>query len=162
MPQEIGGSGTNFGLGRGKFEMVLSEATEKGSDVGDVVGGIGVEDDDAVEVRGDAFQASDDFVSGLNEPTGGGIAALRYHKSLEQPVWCADHRQRDGVLADDDPVKQRDQVEERKNAPSSQGIEDLVDAGDGDLPEGADGVQVLVVDCHADTAVFFRDSNHQA
>ena len=33
---------------------MLTEATKKGSDVGDVVGGVGVEDDDVVEVRGDA------------------------------------------------------------------------------------------------------------
>ena len=46
MPQEAGGSGANYGLGGRKFEVVLTEATKKGSDVGDVVGGVGVEDDD--------------------------------------------------------------------------------------------------------------------
>ena len=72
MPQEVGGSGANFGPGGRKFEVVITEATKKGSGFGDVVGGVGVEDDDVVEVRGDAFQPFDDLVNDLTEPTGGG------------------------------------------------------------------------------------------
>ena len=45
-PQKVGDSGANFGLGGGKLEVVLLEAAEKGSDVGDVVREVGVEDDD--------------------------------------------------------------------------------------------------------------------
>ena len=94
MPHEFGGCGANFGLGGRKFEVVLTEATKKSSDVGDVVGGVGVEDDDVVEVRGDAFRAFDDLVNNLKEPTGGGTAALRHHKPLEELVWRAKRRQR--------------------------------------------------------------------
>ena len=119
MPQEVGGCGANFGLGGRKFEVVLTEATKKGSDVGDVVGGVGVEDDDVVEVRGDGFQAFDYLVNNLNEPTGGGTAALRHHKPLEEPVWRAKRRQRDGILVDGDLVELGDQVEEGENAPVS-------------------------------------------
>ena len=82
--------------------MVFTEATKKGSDVGDVVGGVGVEDDDVVEVRGDAFQAFGDLVNDLNEPIGGGTAALRHHKPLEESVWRAKRRQWDGILVDGD------------------------------------------------------------
>ena len=99
--------------------MVLSEATKKGLDVGDVVGGVGVEDDDGVEVHSDAFQAFVDLVDDFNEPTGGSAAALRYHKPLEQRAWCAERRQKGGVLVDSDLVKLGDQVEEEKNAPFS-------------------------------------------
>ena len=49
----------------------------------DVVVGIGVEDDDVVEIRGDEFQAFDDLVDNLDEPAGGGAAALRHNKPLE-------------------------------------------------------------------------------
>ena len=49
----------------------------------DVVVEIGVEDDDVVEIRGDEFQAFDDLVDNLDEPAGGGAAALRHNKPLE-------------------------------------------------------------------------------
>ena len=69
-----------------------------------MVGGVGVEDDDVVEVRGDAFHSFGDLVlmalTNLNEPTGGGTAALRHHKPFEEPVWRANRRQRDGILVD--------------------------------------------------------------
>ena len=41
-----------------------------------MVGRGGVEDDDVVEVCGDAFQAFDDLVDDLDEPAGGGAATL--------------------------------------------------------------------------------------
>ena len=47
--------------------MVLSEAC---SDVGDVVGGVGVSDDDIVEIRGDALQTFDGLVDDLDKSTG--------------------------------------------------------------------------------------------
>ena len=59
-------------------------------------------------------------------------------------------------------VERGDQVEEGENAPFSQCIKDLVAAGDGKLSEGADGVQLLVVDGDADTAVLLRDGDHGA
>ena len=150
VPQEVGGSGANFGLGERKFEVVLAEAT-KGLHVGDVVGGVGVEDDDVVEVRDDAFKAFDDLVNDHNKPTEGGTGALRHHKPLEEPVWRAKRRQRDGILVDGDLVERGDQVEEGENAPFSQKIEDLVDARDGELSEGARGIQLPRVDGDADT-----------
>ena len=110
MLQQLGGSGANFGPGARKFEVGLTEATKKGSDVDDVVGGVGVEDDDVVEARGDAFQAFDDLVNVLNEPTEGGTAALRHHKPLEEPVRRAKRRQRDGILVDGDLVERGDQI----------------------------------------------------
>lgn len=60
MSQEVGVSGCKFGLGGGTFGVALSEAFEEGSDVGDVGNrfGVGVEYDDVVEVRGNAFQGS--------------------------------------------------------------------------------------------------------
>ena len=42
--------------------------------------------------------------------------------------------------------KEENQVEKGENAAFAQGVQDLVDAGDGKLSEGADGVQLLVVD----------------
>ena len=54
MPQEIGVGGTKLGLGGEKFEVVLPKAFEEGEDVGDVSRGVGVEDDDIVEVASDA------------------------------------------------------------------------------------------------------------
>lgn len=78
--QEIGVGSANFSLGGGKFEMALSEAPEKGSDVGDVVGGVGVEDNDVVKIRGDAFRAFGYLVADFDKPAGGGVAALRDQK----------------------------------------------------------------------------------
>ena len=83
MLQEIGGDGASFDIGGGKVEVVLSKATQGDSDVGEVVGGVGVEDDDVAEVRGDAFQTFDDFVDDFNKPAGGSAVALgRHHKPL--------------------------------------------------------------------------------
>ena len=69
--QEVGSGGANCGFGGGKFKAVFAKALEKGSDVGGVVGRGGVEDDDVVEVCGDAFQAFDNLVDDLNEPARG-------------------------------------------------------------------------------------------
>ena len=49
--------------------MMLPEASEEGSDVGDVVNGVGVEDYDVVEIRGDAFQVlMTSLVTVMNQP----------------------------------------------------------------------------------------------
>ena len=49
-----------------------------------------------------------------------------------------------------------------KNAAFAQGVQDLVDAGDGKLSEGADGVQRLVVDGYSDASILFRNGDHGA
>ena len=41
-----------------------------------------------------------------------------------------------------------------KMAAFSEGVEDLVDAGDGQLAQGADGVKLFVVDDYPDITVF--------
>ena len=51
-----------------------------------------VEEDDVIEVRGDAFQAFDDLFDDFNKPAGEGAVALRHHKPLEQPVCHAECR----------------------------------------------------------------------
>ena len=162
MSQEIGGGGANFGFDVGKFKAVFPQASEKGSDVGGVGGRGGVEDDDVVEVCGDAFQAFDDLVDDLDEPAGGGAAALRHYKPFEEPVGGAERRQWDGVLVNGDLVEGGDQVEEGENTAFARGVQDLVNAGDGKLSEGTDGVQLLVVDGDPDAAILFRDSDHGA
>ena len=78
--EATGGGGANFGFGKGKFMAAFLLAFEKGSDVGGVGRRGGVEDDDAIEVCSDAFQAFDDLVDDLYEPAGGGAAALRHIK----------------------------------------------------------------------------------
>ena len=162
MSQEVGSGGANFGFGGGKFKAVFAQAFEKGADVGGVVGRGGVEDDDVVEVCGDAFQAFDDLVDDLHEPAGGGAAALRHDKPLEEPVGCAERRQWDGVLVNGNLVEGGDQVENGENAAFAQGVQDLVDAGDGKLSEGADGVQLLVVDGDPDASILLGDGDHGA
>ena len=52
MSQEIGVGGAKFGRGRGKFEVVFAEASEEGPDAVGVGSGVGVEDDDVIEVVG--------------------------------------------------------------------------------------------------------------
>ena len=121
----------------------------------------GVEDDDVVEVCGDAFQAFDDLVDDLDEPAGGGAAALRRYKPFEEPVGGAERRQWDGVLVDGDLVEGGDQVEKGKNAAFAQGVQDLVFPGDGKLSDGADGVQLLLVG-YSDASILFRSGDHGA
>ena len=53
-------------------------------------------------------------------------------------------------------------VEQGEYASFSQGIEDLVDVGDGKLFKGADGVKLFVVDGNPDVAVFLRNRYHRA
>lgn len=64
--------------------MMPSEATKTGPNFGDVVSGVGVEDDDVVAVRGDAFQTFDDLIDGFENPVGGGTAAMRHHSPRKQ------------------------------------------------------------------------------
>ena len=69
-----------------------------------------------------------------------------HYKPFEEPVGGTERRQWDGVLVDGELVEGGDQVKKGKNAAFAQGVQDLVDARDGKLSEGADGVQLLVVD----------------
>ena len=117
MSQEIGGGGANFGFGVGRFKAVFPQASEKGSDVGGVGGRGGVEDDDVVEVCGDAFQAFDNLVDVRYEPAGGGAAELRQNMPFEEPVGSAERRQWDGVIVDGNQVEGGDQVEKEKMRP---------------------------------------------
>ena len=71
---------------------------------------------------------------------------MRHDKPFDEPVGCVKRRQCDGVLVNGDLVEGGDQVEKGENAAFAQGVQDLVDARDGKLSEGADGVQLLVVD----------------
>ena len=67
-----------------------------------------------------------------------------------------------GVLIDDSLVEGGNQVEQGEDAAFAEGVENLVDAGDGELSEGADGVQLLVVNGDADASVFLRYGDHGA
>ena len=72
----MGVGGAKLGLDGGKFEVVLPEAFEEGADVSDMGRGVGVEDDDVVEVGADAVEFFDDLVGDLDKPPGRGVAAL--------------------------------------------------------------------------------------
>ena len=87
---------------------------------------------------------------------------MRHCKPFEEPVRGAERRQWDGVLVDSDLVEGGDQVEKGKNVAFAQGVQDLVDAGDGKLSEGADGVQLLVVDGFSDASILLRNADHGA
>ena len=67
-----------------------------------------------------------------------------------------------GVHIDGDLVERGYWVEQGEHPSFSQGIEDLVDAGDGKLSEGADSVKLFVVDRNPDVAVFLRYRYHRA
>ena len=97
----------------------------------------------------------------INQP-GGGTAALRLDKPLEKSVRCAEGGERHGILVDGDLVERGDEVEQERDAPFAQGIEDLVNAGDGESSEGADGVQLLVVDGDVDASILLGGDNHWA
>ena len=84
MPQEIGVDDAKLGLDGGKIEVLLPKAFEEGAGVSDVSRGVGVEDDDVVEVGGDAFEVFDDLVDYLDEPPGRGVATLRHDEPLKR------------------------------------------------------------------------------
>ena len=103
--QEIGVGGAELGLGGGKFEVVLSKAFEEGSDVGNVSGGVRIENDDVVQVGGDAFEVLDDLVDDFNEPARRGVATLRHDEPLEEAGGGAERGEGDGVFVDGDLVE---------------------------------------------------------
>ena len=57
-------------------------------------------------------------------------------------------------------MERENQVEQGEGATFAQGVENLVDAGDGELSEGAGGVQLLVGNGDPDASVFFRYGDH--
>ena len=130
MFQDVGFGGVNFGYGGGKLQVVFSKASEKGSDVGRVGGGVGVVDDDIVKVSRDALEAFDDLVDYLDEPARGSVATLWHDEPLEEPVTCAGGGEGNCILVDGNLVEGGDKVERGKYASFTQGIENLVDAGD--------------------------------
>ena len=91
------------------------KAFEQRADVSDVSRGVGVEDDDVVEVGGDAIQVLDDFVDDLDEPPGRGVAASRHEEAPEESRGGEEGGEWYGVLVDGSLVEQRHKVEQGKN-----------------------------------------------
>ena len=87
---------------------------------------------------------------------------MRHDEPFEKTDGCAEHDEGDGVLIGGDLVERGYQVEQEEDASFSQGIEDIVDAVDGELSEGADCVNLLVVGRNPDVAVFLRNRYHRA
>ena len=142
--------------------MLRSKAFEHGSDVGGEGCGIGIADNDMVKVSGDAFEAFDDLVDFLDEPVGGGTAALRHDEPLEKPARCAEGGEGNCILVDDNLVEGGAEVEQGEDPSFAQGVEDLVDAEDGGLSEGANGAQLLTIDGDAGASIFLGDDDHWA
>ena len=87
--KEIRIRGADGSLLRGKLEVVLSQAQEELLHVIDVEGGVGVEDDDVVEVGSNAVEAFDDLVDDLDEPPWSNAASLCHCQPLEETCGCA-------------------------------------------------------------------------
>ena len=124
--------------------------------------GNGVEDDDVVEVGGDAIEVFGDLVDDLDEPPGRDVATLMHDEPLEESGGGAEGGEWYGVLVDNYLVERRHKVEQGKHAFFSQGIKDIVDAGDGELAQGADGVMLLVVHCYPGVAIILGNGDHGA
>ena len=136
MFQDVGFGGVNFGYGGGKLQVVFSKASEKGSDVGRVGGGVGVVDDDIVKVSRDALEAFDDLVDYLDEPAGGGTAAMQHDEPLEKPVMCVEGGEGNASLVDGLIWwKEETKSYRKRHASFTQRFEDFVDAGDWELHE---------------------------
>ena len=136
--------------------------TERMLDVGDVSRGVGVENYDVVEVGRYAVRVFDDLVDGLEKPATQGAASLRHDEPLEESGGRAESSQGYGVLVDGDLVERRHEVEQGEDAAFSYAVEDLVDAGDGQLAQGADGVKLFVVGGYSNVGVFLGNGDHRA
>ena len=88
--KEIRIRGADGSLLRGKLEVVLSQAQEELLHVIDVEGGVGVEDDDVVEVGSDVVETIHDLVDDLDEPSLSSADSLRHYQSLEETRGCAE------------------------------------------------------------------------
>ena len=93
----------------------------------------------------DALETFDNLVDYLDEPAGGSVATLRHDEPLDEPVRCTEGGEGNGILVNGNLVEGGDGIEQGKDASFTQGIEDLVDAGDGELSERADGIQLLAI-----------------
>ena len=131
MSQKVGAGSAKLGFGRRGFDVVFSKAFEKGVDIGDVGRGVGVENYDVVEVGRYAVKVFDDLVDDLDEPSRRGAASLRHDEPLEESGGRAEGSKRYSVRVDGDLVERRHEIEQGEDAAFSDGVEDLVDAGDG-------------------------------
>ena len=59
-------------------------------------------------------------------------------------------------------MEQRHEIKQGEDAALSEGVEDLIDAGDGQLAQGVDGVKPLVVHGYSNVAVFLGNGEHRA
>ena len=162
MSQKVGADSTKLGFGRRKFEVVFSKAFKKRADVGDVSRGVAVENCDVVEVGRYAVKVFDDLVDDLDEPARRGAASLRHGKPLEESGGRAESSQGYGILIDGDLVERRHGIGQGEDATLSKGIEDLIDAGDEQLAQGADGAKPFVVHGFSNIAVFLGNGDHRA
>ena len=131
MTQEVSAGSTKLGFRGRKLEVVFPQASKKGADVGDVSRGVSVENYDVVEVGRYAVKVFDDLVDDLDEPSRRGAASLRHDEPLEESGGRAEGSKRYSVRVDGDLVERRHEIEQGEDAAFSDGVEDLVDAGDG-------------------------------
>ena len=67
---------------------MFSQSQNQFLHIGDVKGGVGVEEDDVVEVGSDAVEDVDDLVDNLNEPPWSSAASLRHKQPLKEVRGC--------------------------------------------------------------------------
>lgn len=72
-----------FGIVGRNLEVVLKKAFEKGTDLGDVDNEVRLNECNTVQKGGDALEAFDRLVSGLDEPAGCGTTILQHVELLE-------------------------------------------------------------------------------
>ena len=66
--------------------------------ISDVKGGVGVKDDDVVEVSSDAVEALGDLVDDLDEPAWNSAASLWHSQPPEEARGCAESSERYRIL----------------------------------------------------------------
>ena len=75
-------------------------------------GGVGVKNDDVVEVGADALEAFDDLLCYCNGPAWGGAAASRDNKPFEELVGRVEGGYGNDIPVDGDPVERRHKIEQ--------------------------------------------------
>ena len=88
---------------------MLSQAQEELLHVNDVKGGVGVEDDDVIEV---GSPTPDDLVDDLDELPWSSAASLWHNQPLEETRGCPESSERYRVLMHSYLMKRRDKVKE--------------------------------------------------